>query len=82
MFNSEYESPTNKGEIIEILNRLNYIIRDLVKHGMENSFCIGGTEIQKKNDIYEYFLKVIGCDFDKRNTSVYPKSGWGLYFKI
>lgn len=82
MFSLDYETPTNKGEMVEILNRLNYILRDLVKKGLLNKFCIGGTEIQKKNDIYEYFLKVIDCDFKKINTLVYPKSGWGLYFKI
>lgn len=82
LFNIDYESPTNRGELIEILNRLNYIIRDLVNKGMNNNFCIGLTEIIKKNDIYKYFLKVIDCEFEKRKTKVYQKTRLGIYFKI
>ena len=63
---------------------MNFILRDLVKNGISNLFCIGGNEIFQKNNIYEYFLKVVvGEDgFKKLNTDVYPDSGWGLYFKI
>jgi hypothetical protein len=51
---------------------------------IENSFCVGGTLFLKKNYLYKYFLKmIVGEDgFKKRDTVVYPKVGWGLYFKI
>lgn len=49
-----------------------------------NYFCIGANEIsEKKNDIYEYFLKIVvgNNNFQKLETELYtPK--WGLYFKI
>lgn len=81
---SDYHKPTNRHEMTELLRRMNFILRDLVKNGISNLFCIGGTEIFQKNNIYEYFLKVVvGEDgFKKLNTDVYPDSGWGLYFKI
>lgn len=85
IMNSEYDKPTGKKEMIEILNRIHFILKDLVsKNKINNSFCIGSTEIIEKNNIYEYFLKVVvGNDgFEKKKTTVYPNIGWGLYFKI
>ena len=56
IMNSEYDKPTGKKEMIEILNRIHFILRDLVsKNKINNSFCIGSTEIIEKNNIYEYF---------------------------
>ncbi len=83
-FESSYNAPTGKHEMIELMNRMHYILEDLVKKGhITNSFCIGGTDLEEKNNIYEYFLKVVvGKDgFRKEETDIYP-SGWGLYFKI
>jgi len=81
----EYNQPTNKYEMVEVLNRVRFILNDLVdKNKTNNNFCIGGTEIKSKNNIYEYFLKVVvGEDgFKKLKTDVYPDIEWGLYFKI
>ena len=81
----DYERPTNRNEMIDILNRLNFILNDLVnKNEIQPDFCIGGTELESKNNIYEYFLKIVVGDngFTKLKTRMYPKSGWGLYFKI
>ena len=83
--NYEYDKLTNKGEMVEILNRIHFILVDLVSNKkINNEFCIGGTEIIEKNNIYEYFLKVVvGEDgFEKKKTDAYPNIGWGLYFKI
>lgn len=80
----EYETPTDKKEMIEVLNRLHFIIKDLVyKQILTNYFCIGGTELESKNNIYQYMLKVIVGDdgFEKIETNIYDTE-WGLYFKI
>lgn len=84
-YDIDYNKPTGKNEMIELLNRLHFILKDLVsKNIINNNFCIGGTELIEKNNIYEFFLKVIVGDggFEKINTNVYPKVGWGLYFSI
>lgn len=81
---SEYDTEMNKYEMIEVMNRIHFILKDLLsKRIINNSFCIGGTESLKKNSIYEYSLKVIVGDggFDKLNTDLYD-SNFGLYFKI
>jgi hypothetical protein len=82
----DYNKPTGKNEMIEIMNRIRYILSDLLLNNSlsNNLFCIGGTELIEKNNIYEYLLKVIvGKDgFKKINTDIYPKVGWGLYFSI
>ena len=68
------------------MNRIHFILKDIIDKNYINNnlFCIGGTEIESKNNIYEYSLKVIvgNNGFDKLKTSVYPKTGWGLYFSI
>lgn len=83
---NEYEKLTGKNEMIEVLNRIHYIIIELVKNNnISNYFCIGGSDLISKNKIYEYFLKVVvGEDgFEKLNTDVYGDDmSWGLYFKI
>lgn len=82
----DYNKPTGKNEMIEIMNRIHYILPDLLltNNLSNNLFCIGGTELIEKNNTYEYLLKVIvGKDgFKKINTNIYPKVGWGLYFSI
>ena len=82
----DYNRPTGKNEMIEIMNRIHYILSDLLLNNSlsNNLFCIGGSELIEKNNIYEYLLKVIvGKDgFKKINTNIYPKVGWGLYFSI
>ena len=50
-----YTNLTNKGEMLEILNRIRYIIEDLVKsEDVVNYFCIGDSILDSKNNIYEY----------------------------
>jgi hypothetical protein len=79
----EYSKPTNKNEMIELMNRIHFIILDVVKGGiLSKTFSIGGTELEEKNRIYEYFLKVLDVDFKKLKTDVYPKCGWALYFSV
>jgi hypothetical protein len=80
-----YEEPTNNYEVYDLLGRIRFILNSMVNDKViENSFCVGGTLFLKKNYLYKYFLKmIVGEDgFKKRDTVVYPKVGWGLYFKI
>ena len=84
-YEESYNKPTERNEMIELMNRIHFILNDLVfTNNISNKFCIGGTEIESKNKIYEYSLKIIiGNDgFEKLKTDIYPKSGWGLYFSI
>lgn len=72
--------------MIEILNRIRFIMKDLnIKNKLKIIyFCVGANEISdKKNDIYEYFLKIVFGDnnFKKLETDLYNLK-WGLYFKI
>jgi hypothetical protein len=54
-----YEKLTNKDEMIEILNRIRYIIEDwLDKTKLNITFVIGKSDNQKKNNIYEYFIRI------------------------
>jgi len=79
-----YDKLTGHDEMIELLNRIKYIINDLVQSKkIENSFCIGGTELESKNNIYEYSLYILlgKNGYEKKNTIFYDV-GWGLYFKI
>lgn len=81
----EYSRVTGRGEMIEILNRIRYVLNDIIeKKIISNYFCIGISEIESKNKIYEYFLDIVVGDggFKKLKTDIYPKSGYGLYFKI
>lgn len=85
-YEKNYNKPTKHHEMIELMNRIHFILKDIIDKNYINNnlFCIGGTEIESKNNIYEYSLKVIvgNNGFDKLKTSVYPKTGWGLYFSI
>ncbi len=79
-----YTNLTNRGEMLEILNRIRYIIEDLVKsEDVVNNFCIGDSILDSKNNIYEYFLKmVIGEDkYTKEKVGGYDNE-WGFIFKI
>ena len=79
----DYENLTDKNEMLDLMGRIQFILQDLInKNIITNNFCIGGTDLEKKNKIYYYLLKVIvGEDgFKKVNTTIYPKTGWGLYF--
>lgn len=73
----DYENPTNKQEMVEILGRIKFILKDINLHGR---FCIGGTELQQKNNIYEYFLQIIVDNKIQKLTTKIYEVGWGLYF--
>jgi hypothetical protein len=80
----KYEELLDRGEMIEIINRIHFILKDLMnKNKINNYFCIGGTKLLSKNNIYNYALKIIVGDdgFDKLTTNIY-KTKFGLYFKI
>lgn len=80
----KYEELLKRNEMREIINRIHYILKDLVKNNtINNYFCIGGTKMLAKNNIYEYVLKVLVGDsgIKKLNTDVY-KTNFGLYFNI
>lgn len=80
----EYEKLINRNEMIEILNRIHFILKDLINDKtINNYFCIGGSKLEQKNNIYEYMLKTLvgGSGFKKLSTSVY-NTGFGLYFSI
>ena len=80
----EYEELLGRNEMNEILNRIHFILKDLVSNQIiNNHFCIGGAKLEKKNKIYRYMLKVLLGDegFQKLDTNIYS-TGFGLYFKI
>ena len=77
----EYEMPTAKREIFDVLNRMVWILKDFTKKKLENvEFCIGATNNIKKNKLYQYILKYAES-WEKRNSTEYDE-GWALYFKI
>jgi hypothetical protein len=79
-----YEDETYYYETVELLNRIRFILTDLVsKNEIDNYFCIGGTDLEKKNSIYRNFLKAVVGEggFEKMDTDLYT-TGWGLFFKI
>lgn len=79
----EYEAPTNKEELYEVISRISFIIKDMIKKKiLTNSFCIGGTTDVRKNKMYEKILFSVGAiDIEKRETELYTER-WGLYFNI
>lgn len=80
----KYEELLKRNEMREIINRIHFILIELVKSNkIDNYFCIGGAKLLAKNNIYEYVLKVIVGDkgFDKLKTDKY-KTQFGLYFSI
>ena len=80
----DYEDLLNRNEVLEIISRIHFIIKDLIKDDVINNyFCIGGTKLLAKNNIYKYVLKIlVGEDgVNKLDTNVYD-TGYGLYFKI
>jgi len=79
----DFESLSGKNEMIEILNRVKYILISMVNDMIINdNFCIGGSILESKNNIYEYALYIfVGEEgYEKLDTIYYP-TGWGLYFK-
>ena len=78
--NGDYEKLTNYKESIEVFSRLAYILKDFsVKLG-DVEFCIGATDNESKNRLYEYFMKYTKSWY-KKDTKEYDL-GWALYFEI
>jgi len=80
----KYEELLNRNEMREILNRIHFILKDLISDNtINNYFCIGGAKLEEKNKIYEYMLKVLVGEegFKKLNTDLY-RTKFGLYFQI
>ncbi len=77
----DYEKLTFKNEAIELLNKIIWILKDVVKSlPSDYELCIGLTDNEKKNKIYEYMMKTIS-NWEKRETDYYD-TGWGIYFKL
>jgi len=73
----KYQSLTEKGEAIDVISRLVFILRDI---NMNVEYCIGATGDDKKDRIYEYIMRFVS-NWEKRDTDEYPL-GWAIYFKI
>lgn len=73
----EYQTITKKNESIDVLSRLVWILKDL---NMNVEYCIGASNNDKKDRIYEYMMRFVS-NWEKRNTDQYPL-GWAIYFKI
>ena len=58
-------------------------VKKELKNEINKYFCIGGTKLEKKNNLYKYFLNVVVGEngFEKKETTLYD-TGWGLYFSI
>jgi hypothetical protein len=84
LFNIEqdnYNNLTQKKESFEVLNRLIWILKDVVKLlPIDYEFCIGLSEDERRNSIYSYMMRGI-TNWERRDTIHYD-TGWGIYFKL
>lgn len=78
---NKYEELTDKKETIELLSRLSWILKDLSLKLNISEFCIGATNLQSKDRIYEYLMK-FAKTWHKKFTEKYPPFNWALYFTI
>jgi len=76
----EYERLTDRNESIEVFSRLSFILKNFSKKLANVEFCVGATNNNSKNRLYEYFM-IYTKSWEKRNTEHYD-FGWALYFKI
>lgn len=76
----EYERLTDRNESIELFSRLSFILKDFSKKLKGVEYCIGATNNESKNRLYEYFM-IYTKSWEKRDTEQYDL-GWALYFKI
>lgn len=61
----KYEELTNKNEIYELLSKIGFILRDYNKD-KNQSYCIGLTLDDRKNNLYNYFLRIVFKDYKIR----------------
>jgi hypothetical protein len=73
----KYESLTNKGESIDVISRMIWILKNL---NLDGELCIGATGDSRKDRIYQYIMKYVS-GWEKRKTDEY-QLGWGLYFRV
>lgn len=76
----EYHRHTDKGESLELMNRLIFILKDLSDRIEVEYYCIGLTGNKKKDNIYEYMMRFLS-GWEKKQTAHY-ETGWGIYFNI
>jgi hypothetical protein len=76
----DYEELTNRKEAIDVFSRIIWILKDVNNKIDVGEYCIGGTNSESKNIIYEYMMRFVS-GWEKRKTDIY-ESGWALYFKI
>ena len=76
-----YESLTQRNESIELLSGLVWILKDIDSKLDVSEWCIGSTNLQSKDNMYEYLMK-FAKKWDKRYTNKYPPLNWALYFTI
>ena len=76
----EYEKLTNKKNSLEVFNRLIWILKDITPKLNVSEYCIGLSNNESKNNIYEYMMRFVS-GWEKRETSQYDL-GWAIYFKL
>ena len=56
------------------------ILKDINNKLNVDEYCIGATDNESKNHIYEYMMRFIS-GWEKRETDQYDL-GWAIYFKL
>lgn len=80
LINDTYENLTQREESIDVFSRLVWILKDINPKIDVDEYCIGSSNNEKKNSIYQYLMKFVS-GWEKRNTNLYSL-GWAIYFKI
>lgn len=76
----DYHELTDKKESLEVFNRLIWILKDVSLKLNIHEYCIGATDNESKNKIYEYMLRFIS-GWEKKSCDQYDL-GWAIYFKL
>jgi hypothetical protein len=77
---TSYENLTKRNESIDVFSRLVWILKDINSKINIDEYCIGGTDNDSKNKIYQYLMGFVS-GWEKRDTNQYSL-GWGIYFKV
>lgn len=72
----DYHEKTDKGEAIDVLSRMIWILGDL--NLKVDKYCIGATGDKGKDSTYMYMMRFVS-DWEKRDTDQY-NLGWAIYF--
>mgnify|MGYP001377380110 CR=1 FL=1 len=75
-----YSSLTYKGESKEVFAKLVWILKDLVPKLNIHQFCIGATNDEQKNKIYQYMMRLVS-GWERKESNQYDL-GWALYFTL